>query len=209
MLLHGYGADERDLMGFAPALSPGLRIISVRAPHTTPMGGFAWFGIEFDTAIRSFDLRQAAVSLDALVGFLSELRAEVAGPFALAGFSQGATMALAAIARRPDLAGSVALMSGMAVPTLLPESPPEGLRDVRVLVQHGLHDPLLPIECGRELHTLLDAWGVAHTYREYPMGHEVSPESLDDLAGFLGSGIRDQGSGIRDQGSGIGDRTDE
>lgn len=188
VLLHGYGADERDLMGFAPALSPGLRILSVRAPHSTPMGGYAWFGIEFDTEIRSYDLAQAAASLEALVEFLSALRAEVSEPVAIAGFSQGAMMALGAIARRPDLADAVAIMSGKAVPSLLPPVAPTGISSVRMLVQHGLHDPLLPIECGREVHALLESWGVEHTYSEYPMGHSVAPEGLDELAAFVGVG---------------------
>ena len=189
VLLHGYGADERDLMGFAPALSPGMRIMSLRAPYETPMGGFAWFGIEFDTEIRSNDLAQASTSLDSLVESLSELRAELTGTLAIAGFSQGAMMALGAIARRPDLADAVAIMSGKVVPSLLPPTAPEGLQQVRMLVQHGLHDPLLPIECGREVHALLEGWGVEHTYTEYPMGHSVSPEGLDELAAFLVSGI--------------------
>lgn len=185
VLLHGYGADEKDLMGLSPALDPSLRILSVRAPHPTPMGGYAWFGIEFDSEIRSYDLDQAASSLDDLVEFLSELRREVAGPMAIVGFSQGAMMAFAAVARQPELAGSVALMSGKALDSLLPADPPQGLDAVRFLIQHGTYDPLVPVENGRELDALLTRWGVDHEYREYAMGHAVSAESLDDLARWL------------------------
>lgn len=185
VLLHGYGADEKDLMALSPALDPSLRILSVRAPHPTPMGGYAWFGIEFDTEIRSYDLDQAARSLDDLVEFLAELRVEVTGPMTVAGFSQGAMMALAAVARRPDLAGAVALMSGKALPSLLPKHSPPGLEAVRFLVQHGTQDPLIPIENGRELDALLTSWDIPHVYREYAMGHAVSAESLDDLAVWL------------------------
>lgn len=189
VLLHGYGADEKDLMGLSPALDPSLRILSVRAPHPTPMGGFAWFGIEFDSEIRAYDLEQAAKSLDDLVEFLSELRREVSDPMAIVGFSQGAMMALAAVARDPALASSVGLLSGKAVAALLPSEAPAGIEDVRFLVQHGAFDPLVPVANGREIDALLSAWGAPHAYREYPMGHAVSAESLDDLATWLGTGL--------------------
>ncbi len=47
IILHGYGADERDLMALAAYFDPRLRVISMRAPFDLPQGGHAWFPLEF------------------------------------------------------------------------------------------------------------------------------------------------------------------
>jgi phospholipase/carboxylesterase len=54
-----------------------------------------------------------------------------------------------------------------------------------VLVTHGLYDPVLPIENGRALRDYLAGLPVELTYREYPMAHEVSMESLRDVTAWL------------------------
>ena len=48
VLLHGYGADERDLFGLAPYLPPEYVVASVRAPLTPPFPapGYSWYPIE-------------------------------------------------------------------------------------------------------------------------------------------------------------------
>ena len=46
LLLHGYGADERDLGGLLPYLDPEGRFVTVlpRGPHAAPPG-FSWFDV--------------------------------------------------------------------------------------------------------------------------------------------------------------------
>ena len=46
LLLHGYGANEEDLLGLAPYLDERLICVSARAPYALDFGGFAWFNIE-------------------------------------------------------------------------------------------------------------------------------------------------------------------
>jgi phospholipase/carboxylesterase len=47
-------------------------------------------------------------------------------------------------------------------------------------VQHGLHDEILSVAEGREVRDRLAELGVPVEYREYPMGHQVSTESVQD-----------------------------
>jgi acetyl esterase/lipase len=54
-----------------------------------------------------------------------------------------------------------------------------------VLVQHGTADPLISLEQGRRTVTRLGAEGVPVVYREYPMGHRVSLESVRDAMAWL------------------------
>src|SRR5690242_9130264 len=47
LLLHGVGANERDLFSLAPELDPRLRILSLRAPLTRGPNSYAWFTVAF------------------------------------------------------------------------------------------------------------------------------------------------------------------
>jgi phospholipase/carboxylesterase len=58
-----------------------------------------------------------------------------------------------------------------------------------VIITHGIHDPVLPVESGRAAREFLEALPVELTYREYPMGHEVSMESLSDVTKWLGKSL--------------------
>ena len=61
----------------------------------------------------------------------------------------------------------------------------EALAGKPVLITHGLYDPVLPIEHGRSARDYLSSLPLELTYREYPMAHEVTAESLRDVAAWL------------------------
>src|ERR671933_1297952 len=46
VLLHGFGADEHDLLPLAEELDPRFRVISLQAPIALDFGGRAWFNLE-------------------------------------------------------------------------------------------------------------------------------------------------------------------
>ena len=54
-----------------------------------------------------------------------------------------------------------------------------------VLIQHGTYDALIDVHFGRLAAEALAANGVPVVYREYPMEHHVSPESMADAAAWL------------------------
>ena len=54
-----------------------------------------------------------------------------------------------------------------------------------MLVVHGTKDDKLPIHHGRETNELLAELPVNLTYREYPMGHEITDESLQFILNWL------------------------
>jgi phospholipase/carboxylesterase len=60
-----------------------------------------------------------------------------------------------------------------------------------VLWQHGRADPVVPVAFGREAREVLGGLGLAIDYREYPIGHEVSEESLRDLCEWLARQVDD------------------
>jgi phospholipase/carboxylesterase len=202
LLLHGVGSNEEDLFGLAPYIDERFLVVSARAPVVLGYGSYGWFRIELTPGGGMVaDIEQAKKSLDALPGFVDELvetyRADARRVY-LAGFSQGAMMGLALTLTRPDkVAGLVAMSGRLPMQVLEHEPDREALEGKPVIVTHGLYDPVLPVEQGRAARDYLGALPVELTYREYPMGHEVSMESLRDVTAWLTKTLDSRGGTAR------------
>ncbi|HEX8191129.1 MAG TPA: alpha/beta fold hydrolase, partial [Pyrinomonadaceae bacterium] len=200
LLLHGVGSNEEDLFGLAPYLDERFLVVSARAPFALEYGGYGWFRIDFTPRGMEADVGQAKKSLGMLPGFIDGL-VETYGADArrvyLAGFSQGAMMSLALLLTRPEKVAGVVAMSGRLPAQVFEREPdPSALAGKPVLITHGLYDQVLPVESGRAARDYLGALPVELTYREYPMGHEVSAESLSDVTAWLTAALDADGSPI-------------
>jgi thioredoxin 1 len=188
LLLHGYGADERDLGGLLGYLDPEGRFAAVlpRGPLAAPPG-FSWFDItneEPEQVAESFGASLAAVDdlLDAACAEHGFARSEAV----VGGFSQGAALALALGLDRSDRdrPAGVLAMSPAVRPGLFGVDV-ERARDVPVLLQHGTADPMVPAAGTRNLAEALSSAGMPVEFHEYPMGHEVALESVQDAQRWL------------------------
>lgn len=189
VLLHGLGADERDLAGLVSALPSTYVYASVRAPlPISGMPGFAWFppllaeGISADPTYVDAAARGVLTWLEH-----TQARARSHCPVALLGFSQGAAMAVQLMRHAPELfAGAVAL-SGFVAPGLVAGD--EALSQIRPLVFWG-YDPEDPVVTTQAT-ARLGAFLAAHTEvdeRHYPgVGHGISANEASDVARFLTS----------------------
>jgi phospholipase/carboxylesterase len=191
LLLHGVGSNEHDLFGLVPYVDPRLLVVSARAPIVMAPGAFGWFNLDFTPQGLIADIDQAKQSLELLSRFIDELtenyEVDETGIY-LAGFSQGAMMSLASMLSRPEQIDGVVAMSGRFPEQVLQHNlEPKALTGIPVLVTHGIYDNVLPIENGREVRRHLESLPVELTYHEYPMGHEVSAESLRDVSAWLTS----------------------
>ena len=185
VLLHGYGADEHDLLPIAHELDPRLRAVSLQAPLSLGGAMRAWFNLAQDARGISFDPDEAREGLSAALSAVEEIAKQSPRPILL-GFSQGAAMALGVALMRPDLPAAVISFSGVP-PVLEPRdlAPAEKLKRFPVFAAHGLHDPLLPIDLGRTVRDELTRLGLALEWHEYPMGHMVVPQEIDDARTWL------------------------
>lgn len=190
VLLHGRGADEHDLAGIAEELDERLLMLSVRAPHPFGYGGgFTWY--DFDEA-GTPDPPMFRSACDALLRFVREAAAGYPIDPAwlyLLGFSMGAAMGHALALTQPTLIRGLAACSGYV---------PEGtaltyrwkeLGNLDVLIAHGTHDPILPVTMGRRARDLYAASPARLTYREYPAGHQIAPETTADIAEWFGESL--------------------
>jgi phospholipase/carboxylesterase len=186
ILLHGYGADEHDLLPIAHALDPRLRAISLQGP--VALGGRmrAWFNLSQDARGQiSFDAEEARAAVREAIAHVEEIAADSSKPLLL-GFSQGAGIAVGVALLRPELVAGVLSFSGVA--RALEErdhAPAAALRGFPVFAAHGVQDPLLPIGLGRGLRDALTGLGVEVSWHEYEMGHMVVPEEIEDAKAWL------------------------
>jgi phospholipase/carboxylesterase len=184
VLLHGFGADEHDLLPIGHELDPRLRVVSLRAPIALDFGGRAWFNLQQTPDGFAFDPAEVDEAARLAREAIEEVAQSSPRPV-LGGFSQGAGMALSVALARPDLASGVLVLSGVPPRTRKPA--PGALRGLPVFIGHGVHDPLIGVEVGRATRDLLQQLGANVTYREYPMGHMVVPPELADARAWLSS----------------------
>ena len=189
VLLHGYGADGKDLLGLAPffaRLLPDAEFMAPNAPERCDMGfGYQWFPIaNLDRATMAAGLRKAGPILDSFLDEALAARNLKPEQLALIGFSQGTMMALDRVLRRPDGVAAVAGFSGMVAgeATPIPAAP----RHAPVLLVHGNADPVVPFERLTESETSLKHAGFpVETLSRPGLGHGIDAEGALAAARFL------------------------
>ena len=186
VLLHGRGADERDLHPLLDALDPERRLLGVtpRGPLSLPPGGAHWYRL---AGIPTPDPATFWPSFELLSAWLDGLPR----PLVLGGFSQGAVMSWAlglgrGAAKRP--AAIVALSGFMPVVDGL-ELDLSGLDGYPVAIGHGSYDEVIPAAFSRQAKERLEPAGAELLYREYPLGHTIDPRFLPELHDFVARAV--------------------
>jgi phospholipase/carboxylesterase len=191
LTLHGRGANAMDLLGLAPYICGGkFLVICPQGPLETPIGagmtGYAWYPMSMGGPP---DIEAMLSSRERLETFLEQcLERYPIDPkrLALLGFSQGGVMAYSLALSKPQRFSALAALS-----TWLPGELAQrlgigdGVRDLPVLVQHGTDDPTIEVARARDSVERLRDLKVQLTYREYGMGHEITPRGLGDLSAWL------------------------
>ena len=195
--LHGLGADGHDFVPIVPELKlpsvPGIRFVFPHArvrPVTLNMGMRmrAWYDIKTLTAEGRADepgLRDSVAVVRELIA--AERALGIASErIVMAGFSQGAALALHTALRHPEpLAGILALSAYVPLQSLLANELAEANRQVPILMCHGQHDPVLPLALGVMACNWLRSSGYKVEWKEYPMQHQVCQPEIQEIAAWL------------------------
>ena len=187
VLFHGRGADEHDLFSLLDALDPERRLVAAtpRGPLALPPGGAHWYALGgIGTPEASTFLSSFAAAAEWLDGFLASTRLGHER-LVVGGFSQGGVMAYSlALGRgRPRPAAIVAFSSFIPLVEgfeldLSPPLPP-------VAIGHGTLDNVIGVEWGRRARALLEEAGADVLYRETPMFHQIDPDFVRTLSGWI------------------------
>jgi phospholipase/carboxylesterase len=192
ILMHGLGADGHDFADVATALSDAAlpskwRFVLPHAPEqavTINMGMTmpAWYDIiELDHP-RSVNWETVEESCRAIERLLEGERAE---KIVLAGFSQGAAMALHVGLRRQSEVAGVLMMSGYLLES--EEHPcPKKSSDIPIGIFHGSEDPVVPFKAAEDALAELDAGGYSTLFKAYQgMEHSLCDEEIRDAFEWL------------------------
>ena len=174
VLLHGRGADENDLFPLLDEFDPERRLhgYTPRGPLALPPGGAHWYVLG---GLGTPERETFAASYAALTEFLDGLPYD---RLVLGGFSPGCAMAYAlALYRGRPRPEALLALSGF-VPTVegyeLDLEPPFP----RIAIVHGVFDPVIPVQWGRDARDLLEGAGAEVRYHESPIEHWIDPDVI-------------------------------
>jgi phospholipase/carboxylesterase len=191
VLVHGYGADGKDLIGLAEhwrSLLPSVAFAAPNAPTPVPgTAGYQWFPI---SRIDPHEMQKGVtIAAPVLDDYLDrELKRLNLPPerLALAGFSQGTMLSLHLGLRRAVKPAAIVGFSG-----LLPGPPPELAEYPPILLTHGDQDQVIPPQALFLAATQLGLAGAGVQWHLAPgMGHGIDPEGLMIAGQFLDQAFR-------------------
>lgn len=188
LLFHGVGASPEGFQALGPALARDDRwVVAVRSPVTSDLGaGWQWFSVQGVTEANRVERVAAAMPLfvQAVQRWQSHTGLGVAQT-ALAGFSQGAIMALEALQSGPPLAARVVALSGR-----LASAPRRAVPGVVWRFIHGGQDPVIDAAYSAQAAQQLQSLGAdAHADVLPGLGHGIDARALARLVAALDGGV--------------------
>ena len=190
MLLHGVGADGRDLIEMAPHLGqifPNAAFVAPNAPNRYDQGlsGYQWIssGIRVEAEVIAAVQEPAAI-LNTFID--KELQDHGIGPdkLALVGFSQGTMMSLYTAPRRAQPIAGVLGYSGRLVGG--DHLAAETVSRPPIFLAHGEMDPVVPVESMDVAERILSESGFSvQTLRCPNLGHSIDEDGLVQGTQFL------------------------
>jgi phospholipase/carboxylesterase len=201
IVLHGLGTTGRD---FAPLVTeldlsaagpvrfvfPDAPLRQVSVNSGEPMS--AWYDprpVAAETgAISTQDEEGLRASREVVQALIDREAARGVPPehVVLLGFSQGAVMVLMAGLRAPQrLAGLIVLSGYLPLSIATDAEASVANRDVPIFMAHGRQDPVVVPSRAEASRDKLLRCGYDIAWHDYDMGHEVCPQEILDLNGWL------------------------
>lgn len=189
VLLHGYGANEQDLLGLVPGLPQEFTYASVRAPVSMGYGAYTWFDLDVQRLAYSSSAARDAV--EDLWGWIESVKDQHSS-VTLIGFSMGMAMATSLLRTRPAAFAAVVGLSGFAVDPERGEGLPGYFDDDALAAQQvpffwgrDQEDPIIPADHIDYTHQWATST-VKLTKVLYPgAGHGIVPQEISHINEFL------------------------
>ena len=174
--MHGYGDSMNGISQICNFLNPNNVYVFLNAPFKMNISfdfeGYRWF--EFPLDYEEFKFSQEAInySIDEII---SELNLNFHEIF-IGGFSQGGMMTLHNN-YKGRLDGLIILGSRL----VHRDSEFNLNKNNRIFMSHGVNDVVIPIEEAKSTVKFLKEKINDVFYKEFPIGHELSPDQLSEL----------------------------
>lgn len=193
--LHGLGASGHDFEPVVPQLGlandMAVRFVFPHAPNipVTINGGMvmpAWYDILEMSLERKVDIAQIERSAQQIRDLIQREIERGVEPknIVIAGFSQGGAVAYHVALGYPQrLAGLMTLSTYLATNDSLSYS--DINKNLPILIEHGTHDPVVPVILGQQAQQLLTDKGYEVEYNTYPMAHQVCMPQIQNIGKWL------------------------
>ena len=183
VLLHGSGADERDMIGLWRDLPQDFVVVSPRAPFADARGGWRWYR----KASRDADIAISRKIVDLIVDTaVKRFDADPARVY-VGGFSQGAVMTYEVALHEPSRIRGGVVLSGTLFAAALAGLPERAALDREsFFIGHGTVDRRIPFASATAARASLARLGVPVAFHAYPgMGHATEAAETRDVAAWL------------------------
>lgn len=191
VMLHGVGSNENDLISLADAIDPRFALYSLRAPIVLGPQSYSWFQVNFTSQGPVHDPVGAEKSRLMLKEFIEEIKKNPAldsNQIFLLGFSQGGIMNLSLALTEPGHVKGLIVIGSRTLQEISAQARKKSYNNTpKVLLLHGLHDNRLPIFHAEASEEVLKSAGFDYQFKKYQAGHEISPEMMRDIQGWLES----------------------
>lgn len=190
ILLHGIGANEKDLLELGEIVAPNSIVVSLQAPIALGSDSYSWFNVEFTPNGPQHNSNEAEKIFQVLEKEILSIskRYNIAlANIDIMGFSQGSIMTMGLVLRSHLQLGHYLCFSGRTLPefaAFAAEFPDTGKKR-KVFLAHGLYDDRLPVNLGRTSKEILLKVKADLSYHEFPGGHTISPEIIEEAKKWL------------------------
>jgi phospholipase/carboxylesterase len=182
VLLHGYGANMRDLVSLMGFL-PGLPWVSLQGQLDAGNGGFCWAPRTIPGNPAAADV---ALGTDAIWNWL-DANLPKDTPLVLLGFSQGGLMVTQLLRTQPKRIKAAVILAGFTIPAAQPADGELLATKPQVFYGRGQEDQIIDPDALARTRTWLELHTQATT-RIYPgLGHSIDEREMNDVAEYLES----------------------
>jgi len=195
--LHGLGADGSDFVPMVSELNLpnelGVRFIFPHAPvqAITMNQGYqmrAWFDIYEMSLSAEIDELGISNSVKQVEHLIAQETAKgiSTSEIILAGFSQGAVIALTTgLTHAKKLGGIIALSGYLPLAEKVIINSSEANKDIPIFIAHGTDDNVLPYALGKNTYVALENAGYPVDWHSYVMNHSVCSQEIQDIKKWL------------------------
>ncbi|MCD9854501.1 dienelactone hydrolase family protein [Epilithonimonas sp. JDS] len=190
ILMHGFGANEYDLLPLSQSFPENYIIVTPQAPFKIGSEHYQWYtnerSKEGNPEANIEELRSSIEKMQTLVKHLQSKYKVSAQRTFIGGFSQGANMSYKLGLKFPDLMNGIAVMSGTIFNSLKTEHDKTKASATSFFIAHGDRDERIPFSEAENSKKWMDSHHYQSEFHVYKgMGHSISDEEIKDLVSFV------------------------
>ena len=180
LCMHGIGSDERSILSVVNGVESASYVFGIRG-HLLQPPGLAYFTIEGYGKPHRHSFDEAVVRLCATIHDIVNKYPIDPNRVFLAGFSQGAILAMTLGLLPGSRIRGLAALSGYIPGFVTDDYAPQSLHGMSVFIAHGTADPVFPVQWADRNADVFRSGGADVTQCVQDHGHCVSEETRTDL----------------------------